>query len=61
MMEMEVDDATVVPADGAASPRFLDQQPFHLLLAACHGFANATLATPSQSSILVAGVPPELG
>jgi hypothetical protein len=45
-MEMQVDDASVVSADGALPAGELDQPAAHLLMTARDGFGNASLAPP---------------
>lgn len=60
MMEVEIEDAAVISADSTAASRLLDQQPFHFLLATRHGFAEASLATPSQSTTFAVGISAEL-
>lgn len=61
MMEVKVENAGVISADRTASPRFVYQQQFHLLLATRHGFAHTSLASPSQSSVFAVGISAELG
>ena len=46
MVEVEIDHASVVAADSAASPRFGEKCPPDLLVAARYRLAHAPLATP---------------
>ena len=48
MMEMEVENATVVPADRAPTPRFLYQDASDLLLPARYGLSDTSLAAPAM-------------
>lgn len=60
VMKVEIDDATVIAAHGAAASSFLDQHALDLLESASHGLPDAPLAPPAASSF-AAGVQRELG
>jgi hypothetical protein len=47
VMEVQIDDATVITADGAASSGFFDKYALDLLKPASHGLPDAPLAPPS--------------
>jgi hypothetical protein len=46
VVKVEIDEAAVIPAHGAASTCFLDENPFHLLVPSRDRFADAALASP---------------
>jgi hypothetical protein len=51
MVEVEVDHAPVIAADGAAAARLGHKNPLDLLEAARNGLADAALAPPTGSSL----------
>src|SRR5687767_12401499 len=55
VVEVEVDDAPVIAADGAPSASLVEKHPAHTLLATRHGLANATATSPL---LAVSGVEP---
>ena len=47
-MEVQIDDAAVISADGAAPSGFFDEHALDLLKPPSYGLPDAPLATPSQ-------------
>ena len=53
VMEMEIDDAAVIAADGATTSSFVDEESLDLLQSASHGLADTPLAPPAAPSVAV--------
>jgi hypothetical protein len=61
VVEDQIDDAAVVAANSAAASRFLDENPFDLLLTSGDGLADTPLAAPASTPFVSSRVIRELG